>query len=162
MVKSRKLRCFSALMALFFALLLTGCGSKDVKAKSGDIVSTALFDFSITNAKTLVSYPLVQVSDGQKLVSMSLTVENTSEETYKMFAEDFQIQWGKESTDFGTCFSAVDENMVPYSYKLTPGESYQGTMLVAVPEDCTQLTVAYQEVKANGDKATAYFVEVPL
>lgn len=149
--------------ALFFSLsLLTGCGGKDVKAKSGDTVSTALFDFSITDAKTLVSYPLVQIPDGQKLISMTLTVSNTSEETYTMFAEDFQIQWGEGDTDFGTCLSAVDENMIPYSYKLAPGESHQGTMLVTVPEDCTELTVAYQEMNGSGERAAAYFVEVPL
>lgn len=162
MVKSRKLRCFSALMALFFALLLTGCGSKSVQAQAGETVSTVLFDFTVSDPETLDSYPNIEIPEGEKLVSMNLTVNNTSDQTYTMFAEDFQIQWGDGNEDFGTCLSAVDTNMMPYSYQLEPGQDYTGTMLILLPTDCTQLTVAYQEVKANGDKATAYFVEVPL
>ena len=158
MVKSRKLRCFSALMAL----LLTGCGSKSVQAQAGETVSTALFDFTVSDPQTLDSYTGIDIPDGEKLVSMNLTVKNTSEETYRMFAEDFQIQWGDGDDDFGTCLDAVDTSMMPYSYQLEPGKSHMGNMLVLVPADCTQLTVAYQEMKADGEKATAYFVEVPL
>lgn len=162
MVKSRKLRCFSALMALFFALLLTGCGSKSVQAQAGETVSTVLFDFTVSDPETLDSYTGIDIPDGQKLVQMFLKVSNTSDQTYTMFAEDFQIQWGEGENDFGTCLEAVDDYMMPYSYQLDPGKTYSGMMLVLVPEDCTQLTVAYQEMKADGEKATAYFVEVPL
>lgn len=162
MVKSRRLRCFSALMALFFALLLTGCGSKSVQAQAGETVSTALFDFTVSDPQTLDSYTGIDIPDGEKLVSMNLTVKNTSEETYRMFAEDFQIQWGDGDTDFGTCLASVDDSMMPYSYKLEPGQDHSANMMVLVPTDCTQLTVAYQEMKADGEKATAYFVEVPL
>lgn len=162
MIHSRKLRCFSALMALFFALLLAGCGSKSVQAQVGETVSTTLFDFTVSDPQTLDSYPNIEIPDGEKLVSMNLTVNNTSDQTYTMFAEDFQIQWGDGDDDFGTCLDAVDTKMMPYSYQLEPGKNHTGNMLVLVPEDCTQLTVAYQEIKGNGDKATAYFVEVPL
>lgn len=162
MVKSRKLRCFSALMALFFTLFLAGCGSKSVQAQVGETVSTVLFDFTVSDPETLDSYPNIEIPEGEKLVSMNLTVNNTSEETYRMFAEDFQIQWGDGDEDFGTCLASVDESMMPYSYKLEPGQSHSGNMMVLVPSDCNQITVAYQEMKANGDKATAYFVEVPL
>ena len=121
-----------------------------------------MFDFTVSDPQTLESYSSIAIPDGEKLVSMNLTVNNTSEQSYTMFAQDFQIQWGDGDEDFGTCLAAIDDDMVPYSYALGPGKSYTGTMLVFVPEDCNQLTVAYQEMKANGDKATAYFVEVPL
>lgn len=162
MIHSRKLRCFSALMALFFALLLTGCGSKSVQAQVGETVSTTLFDFTVSDPQTLDSYTGIDIPDGEKLVSMNLTVKNTSEETYRMFAEDFQIQWGDGDDDFGTCLASVDDSMMPYSYKLEPGQDHSANLMVLVPADCAKVTIAYQEVKANGDKATAYFVEVPL
>lgn len=162
MIHSRKLRCFSALMALFFALLLTGCGSQSVQAQVGETVSTVLFDFTVSDPETLDSYTGIDIPDGQKLVQMFLKVTNTSDQTYTMFAEDFQIQWGDGDDDFGTCLDAMDSDMMPFSYDLEPGQSHTGMMLALVPTDCTQLTVAYQEMKANGDKATAYFVEVPL
>lgn len=162
MIHSR-MRCLTgALTALFFTLLLAGCAAKSVQAQVGETVSTVLFDFTVSDPQTLESYPNIEIPDGQKLVSMTLKVDNTSDQTYTMFAEDFQIQWGEGDGDFGTCLNAVDTNMMPYSYQLEPGKSHTGNMLVLVPADCTQLTVAYQEVKGNGDKATAYFVEVPL
>lgn len=162
MIHSKIRRLCGMLTALFFALLLAGCAAKSVQAQAGETVSTVLFDFTVSDPQVLDSYPNVEIPDGQKLVSMGLSVTNTSDQTYTMFAEDFQIQWGEGDDDFGTCMSAVDNSMVPYSYELAPGENYVGVMLVLVPADCTQLTVAYQEMKASGDKATAYFVEVPL
>ena len=162
MIHSRMQRLFGVLTALFFALSLAGCSAKSVTAQAGETVSTVLFDFTVSDPQTLESYSSIAIPDGEKLVSMNLTVSNTSEQSYTMFAQDFQIQWGDGDDDFGTCLAAIDDDMIPYSYALGPGKSYTGTMLVFVPEDCTQLTVAYQEMKANGDKATAYFVEVPL
>ena len=162
MIHSKMRRLYGVVTALFFTLLLAGCAAKSVQAQVGETVSTTLFDFTVSDPQTLDSYPNIEIPDGEKLVSMNLTVNNTSDQTYTMFAEDFQIQWGDGDDDFGTCLDAVDTSMMPYSYQLEPGKSHTGNMLVLVPADCTQLTVAYQEVKGNGDKATAYFVEVPL
>lgn len=162
MERGERRRRLRALTALFFALSLAGCAAKSVTAQAGETVSTVLFDFTVSDPETLDSYTGIDIPDGEKLVSMNLTVSNTSEETYRMFAEDFQIQWGEGDDDFGTCLASVDDSMMPYSYKLEPGQNHSGNMLVLVPSDCTQLTVAYQEMKGNGDKATAYFVEVPL
>ena len=162
MIHSKMRRLYGVVTALFFTLLLAGCAAKSVQAQAGETVSTVLFDFTVSDPQTLESYSSIAIPDGEKLVSMNLTVNNTSEQSYTMFAQDFQIQWGDGDEDFGTCLAAIDDDMVPYSYALGPGKIYTGTMLVFVPEDCNQLTVAYQEMKANGDKATAYFVEVPL
>lgn len=162
MIHSKMRRLYGLVTALFFTLLLAGCAAKSVQAQVGETVSTVLFDFTVSDPETLDSYTGIDIPDGQKLVRMFLKVSNTSDQTYTMFAEDFQIQWGEGENDFGTCLEAVDDYMMPYSYQLDPGKTYSGMMLVLVPEDCTQLTVAYQEMKASGDKATAYFVEVPL
>lgn len=162
MIHSKMRRLYGVVTALFFTLLLAGCAAKSVQAQVGETVSTVLFDFTVSDPETLDSYNGIDIPDGQKLVQMFLKVSNTSDQTYTMFAEDFQIQWGEGENDFGTCLEAVDDYMMPYSYQLDPGKTYSGMMLVLVPEDCTQLTVAYQEMKASGDKATAYFVEVPL
>lgn len=164
MTQSRARRWMFMLAALFFALLLTGCGgnSNSVKAQVEETVSTVLFDFTVADPETLDSYDGVEIPQGDKLVRMWLEVKNTSDETYTMFAEDFQIQWGDGDDDFGTCLEAVDSTMIPYSYELAPGKSRRGAMLVAVPQDCTVLTVAYEELQADGNRAAAYFVEVPL
>lgn len=154
MIHSKMRRLYGVVTALFFTLLLAGCAAKSVQAQVGETVSTVLFDFTVSDPQTLDSYTGIDIPDGQKLVQMFLKVSNTSDQTYTMFAEDFQIQWGEGENDFGTCLEAVDDYMMPYSYQLDPGKTYSGMMLVLVPEDCTQLTVAYQEMKASGDKCS--------
>lgn len=150
------------IISILCFLSLAACGNKSVQAGSGETVSTALFDFSITDAEVLDSYTDIEIPQGQKLVRLWLLVKNTSQQSYTMFAQDFQIQWGEGDSDFGTCLDAVDSTMMPESYQLDPGKSHQGAMLVLVPQDCTDLTVAYQEVTSKGKKGTAYFLEVTL
>lgn len=158
---SRTRRWLGAL-AVLFGVLLAGCSrTKNVQAQAGEAVSTALFDFTVADPRTLDAYAGVEIPDGQKLVAMQLTVTNTSDQTYTMFSEDFQIQWGG-AEDFGPCLAAVDDTMLPYGYELAPGASRSGAMLALVPADCTALTVAYQEQNAAGRRVAAYFVEVPL
>lgn len=159
---SRTRRWLGAL-AVLFGVLLAGCSSaRNVTAQAGQTVSTALFDFTVADPRTLDAYEGIQIPEDQKLVTMLLTVSNTSDQTYTMFAEDFQIQWGDGAEDFGTCLPAVDDTMVPYGYELTPGDSRTGAMMVLVPADCDGLTVAYRELRADGKTAATYFVEVPL
>lgn len=158
-----KIRRAAWVLAAVLLLALGGCSrAENVRAQAGETVSTALFDFTVAEPQTLDAYPGIQIPDGRKLVTMRLTVSNTSDQTYTMFAGDFQIQWGDGAEDFGPCLPAVDDTMVPYGYELAPGAGRAGAMMALVPADCTALTVAYQEFRADGDPAAAYFVEVPL
>lgn len=150
------------LLLLVLALLVSGCGAKSVQVSDGNTVSTALFDYSVTETDVLDSYSGIDIPEGQKLVRLWLLVKNTSQQSYSMFAEDFQIQWGEGDEDFSTCLKAVDDTMMPDSYTLDPGKSHQGAMLVLVPQDCTSVTIAYQELHADGSRGTAYFLEVLL
>lgn len=162
MIHSSVRRWVGVLAALFFALMLTACGTRDQNAEVGQTVSTQLFDFTVTDPQVLDAYEGIDIPEGQKLADFVLTVSNTSDQTYTMFAEDFQIQWGEGESDFGVCLDAVDSKMMPYSYELAPGTSHQGHMMVLVPADCGQLTVAYQENNVSSQRIAAYFVEVPL
>lgn len=151
---------YRGIFLMLCLLLLTGCAQK--AAKPGDVIHTALFDFSITEGKAVEQYPGIEAKSGYKLVQMQLWVHNTSDQTYTMFSGDFQLQWGEGDEDFGTCLPALDSSMVPYAYQLAPDEEYTGLMLVEVPDDCSMVTVAYQEQLANGEMGDAYFAEVPL
>ena len=156
---------------LFLAvLMLQGCSSnenssdefQDVWAEAGETVHTQLFDFTVSDVAVVDSYDILVPNDGNRLVRMDLSVTNTSNEKYTMFAEDFQLQWGDGKEDFSTCLAAVDEGMTPYSYTLYPGDSYDSVMVVQIPEDADKLTVAYQEKLSDGEDGSAYFVEAEL
>ena len=62
--------------ALLLVLLLAGCAAT-VRAKAGQTVSTALFDFTVSEAQPLTEYPGVTVPEDRKLISLAMTVTNT-------------------------------------------------------------------------------------
>ena len=56
---------------LGMALLLTACGKTNAHNNTaGETVSTALFDFSITDVSLVESYPGIDIPDGECLVRM--------------------------------------------------------------------------------------------
>lgn len=149
-------------LAVCLLLLLVGCGAAEPPAQVGEMVSTALFRFSFHDPEVLGEYPGVEIPQGKQLLQVWLTIENTSDQTYTMFAEDFQIQWGPRDDDFGTCLLDMGTDTLPDDYSLKPGYSRQGTMLFLIPNECTTVTLAYQETRASGKPGNAYFVEIPL
>ena len=160
--KGWKIR-FCAVLAVL--LVLAGCSSdapRDIYADAGETEHTELFDFTISDVTVVESYGILTPAEGNKLVKMKLSVFNTSNEKYMMFAQDFQLQWGGGEQDFGTCLAAIDEEMTPYAYTLEPGSSYDSVMVVQIPEKTDRLTVAYQEKLEDGENGTAYFVEAAL
>lgn len=149
-------------LTLAAALLLAGCGGSDasIRAKASETVQTALFDFTCDTPRVVDGYNSITTPDGQKLVIFMMTVTNTSNETYDIFKDDFQIQWGKD--DFGVALDAVDDVMMPDATTLQPGESLSGWMLVNLPQDTNDFVVAYQEMLADGSNGNAYFVDLSL
>lgn len=150
-------------LILAAALLLTGCGgAKSTRAKADETVHTALFDFTCGQAEVIDSYNGIDIPEGEKLVKFELTVYNTSDETYQIFKDDFQLQWGDGDNDFGVALEAVNDLMMPDATELIPGEAHVGQMLVAVPQDATTLTVAYQEILESGENGNNFFVDLSL
>ncbi len=148
---------------LGMALLLTACGKTNAhNHTAGETVSTALFDFSITDVSLVESYPGIDIPDGEWLVRMCLNIRNTSSQTYTMFLQDFQIQWGDGENDYGICLNAVDDTMMPYAYGLTPGQERSDWLMARIPEGSASCTVVYQEYKTDGSRGDAYFVEAVL
>lgn len=159
---NKTLLCVLILVA---ALLLAGCGgAKSTRAKADETVHTALFDFTCGQAEVIDSYNGIDIPDGDKLVQFQLTVENTSDDGYLVFKDDFQLQWGDGEADFGVGIDPDedDDKMFPESCGLSAGSTVTGLVLVAVPQDTTNLTVAYQEVLGNGNDGNNFFVDLSL
>lgn len=150
-------------LILATALLLAGCGgAKSTRAKADETVHTALFDFTCGQAEVIDSYNGIDIPEGDKLVRFELTVYNTSDETYQIFKDDFQLQWGDGDNDFGVALESVNDLMMSDATELIPGEAHVGQMLVAVPQDTTTLTVAYQEILESGEDGNNFFVDLGL
>ena len=157
-------RTVLCVLTLVAALLLVGCGESNVsaRAKADETVHTALFDFTCGQAEVIDSYSGIDIPEGDKLVRFELTVYNTSDETYQIFKDDFQLQWGDGDNDFGVALESVNDLMMPDATELVPGEAHVGQMLVAVPQNTTTLTVAYQEILESGEDGNNFFVDLSL
>ena len=89
-------------LILAAALLLAGCGgAKSTRAKADETVHTALFDFTCGQPETIEKFGNIAIPEGDKLVQFHISVTNTSDETYDIFKDDFQLQWGDGDNDFG-------------------------------------------------------------
>ena len=132
------------------------------RAKADETVHTALFDFTCGQAEVIDSYNGIDIPEGDKLVQFHISVTNTSDSGFLIFKDDFQLQWGDGDSDFGVGFDAVDDDMLPEVTGVSPGSTLEGNILVAVPQDTTTLTVAYQETYEDGSDADAYFVDLSL
>ena len=150
-------------LILATALLLAGCGgAKSTRAKADETVHTALFDFTCGQASTLDEFGSLEIPEGNKLVQFHMTVTNTSDETYEIFKDDFQMQWGDGDDDFGIAMYPLTTDMFPIETELAPGDSVEGDMMVYVPTDAATLTVAYQEILGNGNDGNNFFVDLSL
>lgn len=150
-------------LALAAALLLAGCGgAKSTRAKADETVHTTLFDFTCGQPETIEKFGNIAIPEGDKLVQFHISVTNTSDETYDIFKDDFQLQWGDGDNDFGVAIYPVTPEMFPNDTKLAPGDTVEGNMLIAVPGDSTTLTVAYQEVLGNGNDGNNFFVDLSI
>lgn len=159
----KTIRLISLALLPAVVLLLAGCGgTSTTRAKAGETVHTALFDFTCSQAEVVDSYEGIDIPEGEKLVQFTLTVQNTSEETYQIFKDDFQLQWGDGDDDFGVGLDAVNDRMMPDAAELVPGAEQSGQMLAAVPQEADTLTVAYQEILENGENGNNFFVDLSL
>ena len=150
-------------LILAAALLLAGCGgAKSTRAKADETVHTALFDFTCGQPETIEKFGNIAIPEGDKLVQFHISVTNTSDETYDIFKDDFQLQWGDGDNDFGVALESVNDLMMPDATELVPGEAHVGQMLVAVPQNTTTLTVAYQEILESGEDGNNFFVDLSL
>ena len=96
-------------LILAAALMLAGGGgAKSTRAKADETVHTARFDFTCGQAEVIDSYNGIDIPDGDKLVQFQLTVENTSDDGYLVFKDDFQLQWGDGEAEIGVGIATDD------------------------------------------------------
>lgn len=157
-------RTVLCVLTLVAALLLVGCGESNAsaRAKADETVHTALFDFTCGQAEVIDVYKSISIPEGDKLVQFQISVTNTSEETYPIYKDDFQLQWGDGDDDFCVGCEPEDDVMLPDVTNLAPGESVSGLIVAKIPTDASTLTVAYQENYEDGSNANAYFVDLSL
>lgn len=145
-----------ALWLLAVMVLLAGCGNtqagNDQRFVQGDTVSTAWFDYTVTDAKSVGEYGGYISAEGEQLVVVELTIKSTYTQPITMFDSDFQLSWSGMSQDDTRCMPVeyYCQQQFPAEYELDAKESRSGVLVYQVPKEETDFQFLFQEVYDDG------------
>ena len=155
-MRRKKLWLMGVLAAL--AVMVSGCsvipgmgGNDTGESHLGDTVSTLWFSYVVNSAEPMETYEGYTAAEGNKLVVVDLTLENTFNESVPMFDTDFQLYWGEYSdNEWALPLEVYCDAQLPAEYYLSIDETREGILVYEVPEDVRDFTFAFLEVKDNG------------
>ena len=155
-MRRKKLWLMGVLAAL--AVMVSGCsvipgmgGNDTGESHLGDTVSTLWFNYVVNSAEPMETYEGYTAAEGNKLVVVDLTLENTFNESVPMFDTDFQLYWGEYRDDeWAMPLEIYCDAQLPAEYYLSIDETREGILVYEVPEDVRDFTFAFLEVKDNG------------
>lgn len=162
------------LLAAVMATSVIGCGGSAggvvrpknglAEGKIGNTMRTYWFDFSVNSAYLCDSFSGYDAADGYNLLVVDITVTNTFSEILPMFDSDFWIDWDPDDDDAYAYpvenASSLNSNILPGEYYLMVDETENGLLLYEIPDDNTDLAIAYMELtdqNETGDFFVVYF-----
>lgn len=145
-----------AAWVLAVVMLLTGCGSRQVQQEEpfglGEVVSTAWFDYAVDSVMSVEEYEGVAAAQGEQLIVVGLTLENTYTQSVPLFDGDFQLFWSGRVADDTRCMPVAPfcEQQLPDEYELEPKESRSGVLIYRIPQQVQEVELVFQEVFDDG------------
>ena len=131
----------------------------------GDTLGTAWCTFRVNSAKLADSYDGgIAPDEGETLLIVNVTLENTTEDDVPMFDADFQAQWnstGDEDYRYPVTLNgenAAAGNMLPEEYSIPVGESMTGDLVFSVPQGFTDFSLSFMEYYDNEETGDTFFV----
>ncbi len=131
----------------------------------GDKLQTAWFTYSVDSAEFVdpAKYPDYTVTEGYKILAVTVTIKNTFQQSIPMSYYDFQIQWDEEDDDaydyaISTGDDQLDPDQFPDEYELGINESRTGKLLFEVPDDAKDMCLAFAEYYENEDEGNYFFI----
>ena len=137
-------------------LLLAGCSSgqndADQHFSLGDTVSTAWFDYTVTDVTSTEEYGGYISAEGEQLVVVELSLKSTYHQPVNMFDSDFQLSWPGMSQDDTRCMPVeyYCQQQLPSEYELASRENRSGVLVYQVPDDQQTFYFTFQEFFDDG------------
>lgn len=172
-------RLASILLALMVALSLAACGEGGLdfnpkdnsgvkRGHIGDTLSTAWFDFTVTDAYSCAEYQGYTPSEGCKLVVVAMKLKNDCGQSITMWGDDFVLIWGNDddSVDLDIPLpSGISGEQFPDEYVLDAGASRTGVMVFEAPQEYWDFSVGFMEIFASdtdpdGEEGDTFFVDL--
>ena len=133
----------------------------------GDRMSNAFFDFKVNSAETVESYEGLTAGDGNKLVVVNFTIQNTYQGEIPMFANDFYLVYNWDEQLYAEPVNATDDtktvgNMLAKEYTLKRNETITGDAVYEIGADAKDVTLIYDEYYESGDFGDTFMVDFTL
>lgn len=179
-------KLMKCLLAGLLAAGFAGCGTKSVsdlakeqsgiiyakdgyaEGNLGDTLGTAWFSFKVNSAELTDSYGgSVTPAEGETLLVVNVTIENTYGDDLPMFDSDFQAQWGSEGDDDYRFPVTLDDeslqtgNMLAGEYTLSAGETTTGDLVFSVPQGFQDFSLSFMEYYDNEETGDTFFIFFP-
>lgn len=138
------------------AIFLTGCGASpagtDQHFTQEDTVSTAWFDYQVTDVAAAEEYKGYRCAQEEQLVVVALTLKSTYPQAITMFDSDFQLSWPGMDQDDTRCMPVeyYCDQQLPAEYELAPRESRSGVLVYQVPREEDTFQFTFQEFFDDG------------
>ena len=130
----------------------------------GDRMSNAFFDFKVNSAETVESYEGLTAAEGNKLVVVNLTIQNTYQGEIPMFANDFYLVYNWDEELYADPVNGTDDtktvgNMLPEEYTLKRKETVTGDAVYEISADAADVTLIYDEYFENEEFGDSFMVD---
>lgn len=146
--------------------LLASCGGGEQPGDEvyavGDKISTAFFDYTVTQIEHYSRYEGKKAQSGSRLIVVTLEIKNTQHYAMPMGRYDFQLQWGGGEDGFGYPLEQYCQAQLPDEYDIPEGESVQGVLVFQAPSSKRDLALGFLEVFENDDQGKAYYTYFTL
>jgi len=134
-----------------------------IQGETGKKIKTAFFDVKVEDAVKYDTYQfddgLYQAEEGNTYLVVTLTIENTYEESIPMSITDFVLDYeGNESTDIITGYGKADLNQDSFMdnlFTLQEGESVTKSILFTV-KNSNEYSLKYSEYYEDAFKGDTY------
>lgn len=127
----------------------------------GDTMSTSWFDFTLEEAYLCDTYESYTPAEGNQMLVVSMSIQNTSRFSVPMYQNDFPVLWDSDDEDSGYAevISAISDDQFEDEYNLGINKSVSGLLVYEVPKDVVDFTVAFMELFDDDEVGDTFFVD---
>ena len=131
----------------------------------GDTMSTAWFDFTVTDAYCCGQYQGYAPSEGYQLVVVAMSLTNNRGRPVDVWGEDFMLLWGDGDDTLDIPLPAgLGGNQFPDRYVLDADETKNGVRVFEAPREFREFCLGFMEIfesstNPDGERGSTFFVE---
>ena len=172
----KRLASFLLVPIIMLAFAACGEGGLDFNPKNepgvkygyiGDTMSTAWFDFTVTDAYSCSEYQGYTPSEGYKLVVVAMSLKNNCGQPVDMWGEAFVLLWDDDDDAFNLDIplpAGLSGDQFPDEYVLGANQSITGVMVFEAPREYQNFSIVFMELfesstNPDGEEGDTFFVD---